>query len=136
MPRSDHPVAWHALSIADVLNRLESDDVGLSQAQAASRLAKYDPERLPGTPPDTGWTGLSAAGPVTSIGSDHTMPPPTGELDPPVSAANGSMPTWISSTRLMPIAISAWPSSRFHMEPFSRSPHRRVLRKRSQGGTP
>jgi magnesium-transporting ATPase (P-type) len=40
---------WHTLSIEQTLQRLDANAEGLSQAQAAARLEKYGPNRLPET---------------------------------------------------------------------------------------
>src|SRR5262245_26042859 len=40
--------AWHAMSPADVVKRLSTNsEHGLDQAEAAARLQKYGPNRLP-----------------------------------------------------------------------------------------
>jgi len=45
---------WHAAEISAVLAGLETDpDVGLSSADAATRLGKYGPNQLPAVPRDT-----------------------------------------------------------------------------------
>ena len=41
-------VAWHAISVDEVVNRLATDRAkGLDSADAAARLQKYGPNRLP-----------------------------------------------------------------------------------------
>lgn len=44
---SSHPVAWYALPLAEVIQRLGTDiEMGLTQAEAARRLAQYGPNTL------------------------------------------------------------------------------------------
>jgi magnesium-transporting ATPase (P-type) len=45
------PFVWHALSLAQVLDRLRSSPAGLSEDEAARRLSWYGPNRLPERPP-------------------------------------------------------------------------------------
>src|SRR6516164_4675550 len=41
-------VAWHAISVDEVVNRLATDGAkGLDPAEAGARLQKYGPNRLP-----------------------------------------------------------------------------------------
>ena len=40
-------IAWHALEIDETFKRVASDECGLSDAEAKSRLAEYGPNRLP-----------------------------------------------------------------------------------------
>jgi len=47
--------AWHAQSVRQVLEQLGTREVGLSQAEAAARLEKYGPNRLPQQPPPALW---------------------------------------------------------------------------------
>jgi magnesium-transporting ATPase (P-type) len=45
---TDHAVAWHATAVDEVVSRLATDGVkGLEPADAAARLQKYGPNRLP-----------------------------------------------------------------------------------------
>lgn len=44
---NENPVPWHCLSGAEALARTGSSAAGLSQAEAASRLARFGPNRLP-----------------------------------------------------------------------------------------
>ncbi len=45
---TDHAVAWHATAVDEVVRRLATDGVkGLEPADAAARLQKYGPNRLP-----------------------------------------------------------------------------------------
>ncbi len=44
---SSRQIAWHALDVAEVLQRLDSDEQGLSAAQADERLSRFGPNRLP-----------------------------------------------------------------------------------------
>ena len=49
-PTADAMPAWHALALPEVLDALGCDEHGLSEAEAAARLARYGPNRLPVTP--------------------------------------------------------------------------------------
>ncbi len=44
---SSRQIAWHALDVAEILQRLDSDAQGLSATQAGQRLSRYGPNRLP-----------------------------------------------------------------------------------------
>ncbi|MBY0576175.1 MAG: cation-transporting P-type ATPase [Gallionellaceae bacterium] len=44
---TEHPTDWHSLLVQDVLNLLAADHAGLSVEEAALRLRKYGPNRLP-----------------------------------------------------------------------------------------
>jgi len=46
-PDPDRPQSWHALSPAAALTALGSTDYGLSETEAARRLARFGPNRLP-----------------------------------------------------------------------------------------
>ena len=46
---------WHALPAADALLRLDSSAGGLSESEAAGRLARWGPNRLRATPPVSAW---------------------------------------------------------------------------------
>ncbi|HEX6374016.1 MAG TPA: HAD-IC family P-type ATPase [Longimicrobium sp.] len=52
--------AWHALSPDDALARLESAPGGLSDAEAARRLARWGPNALRAAPPASAWKILLA----------------------------------------------------------------------------
>ena len=47
--------AWHTLDVSDVAERLDANEHGLSQSEAAARLTKYGPNHLPQNPPTTLW---------------------------------------------------------------------------------
>ncbi|MFN2316313.1 MAG: cation-translocating P-type ATPase [Gemmatimonadales bacterium] len=47
--------AWHTLARADVLRRLDAPDAGLSSREAADRLARVGPNRLPEAPSPSWW---------------------------------------------------------------------------------
>ncbi|HEU4455705.1 MAG TPA: HAD-IC family P-type ATPase [Longimicrobium sp.] len=51
---------WHALPAADALLRLDSSAGGLSEREAAGRLARWGPNRLRATPPVSAWKILLA----------------------------------------------------------------------------
>ncbi|HYR08383.1 MAG TPA: HAD-IC family P-type ATPase [Longimicrobium sp.] len=53
-------VAWHALAAEDALARLESAPGGLSEAEAARRLARWGPNALRAVPPASAWKILLA----------------------------------------------------------------------------
>ena len=42
----DENTAWHALEVADALDRLDSSALGLSAAEAAARLGRDGPNEL------------------------------------------------------------------------------------------
>jgi len=44
---SPRQIAWHAADVAEVFERLDSSEQGLSGEQASERLSKYGPNRLP-----------------------------------------------------------------------------------------
>jgi magnesium-transporting ATPase (P-type) len=46
---------WHAIDLASVREFLDATPSGLSDLEAASRLAKYGPNELPHTPPPAWW---------------------------------------------------------------------------------
>jgi len=48
-------IAWHALSIIDVLRHVDSDPEGLSGAEAAARLERYGPNALQVARPISPW---------------------------------------------------------------------------------
>jgi magnesium-transporting ATPase (P-type) len=50
MPPTPDPPAWHALPAEQTLDVLRSSSAGLEQAEAARRLARYGPNRLPEPP--------------------------------------------------------------------------------------
>ncbi|ROR32675.1 HAD-IC family P-type ATPase [Inmirania thermothiophila] len=52
MPREGAAPQWHALAAAEVLARLASGPDGLGAAEAAARLARHGPNRLPPPPRD------------------------------------------------------------------------------------
>jgi Ca2+-transporting ATPase len=55
----DSRIAWHALSSAEVVQRLETDAAaGLAQSQAAGRLAELGPNQLQESPPPPWWRKL------------------------------------------------------------------------------
>ena len=54
------PEPWHALAAEAVLARLESSGNGLSEGEAAERLARWGPNRLRAAPPVSAWTILLA----------------------------------------------------------------------------
>ena len=49
----DHSLAWYALPEASVLEKLQTTSLGLSDEQAAERLAEFGPNSLPVKPPPT-----------------------------------------------------------------------------------
>lgn len=56
----DAPPAWHALPAADVITALESDaHTGLTQAEAARRLNRHGPNRLPEVARKPAWVRLA-----------------------------------------------------------------------------
>lgn len=57
MNDSPGTVAWHALSAEDALARLASSPAGLTDGEAATRLARVGPNSLPREAPD-GWATL------------------------------------------------------------------------------
>ena len=55
----DSRIAWHALSSAEVVRRLETDAAaGLAQSQAAARLVELGPNQLQESPPPPWWRKL------------------------------------------------------------------------------
>lgn len=52
---SQNVAAWHALGIKELLTRLEANEHGLSDAEAASRLTRFGPNHLPQKPPTPLW---------------------------------------------------------------------------------
>lgn len=46
---------WHSQPLTRVLESVSSTGQGLSAGEAAQRLAKYGPNRLPQRPPPTWW---------------------------------------------------------------------------------
>ncbi len=55
----DSRIDWHALSSAEVVQRLETDAAaGLAQSQAAGRLAELGPNQLQESPPPPWWRKL------------------------------------------------------------------------------
>ncbi|MFI4874066.1 MAG: cation-translocating P-type ATPase [Blastopirellula sp. JB062] len=55
MEKKQPQAAWHALPLAELLQRLHSTEQGLSTAESRSRLAEYGPNRLPEQAPPTVW---------------------------------------------------------------------------------
>ncbi len=49
--QADEAIAWHALDRPTLLERLRSDPAGLSDEEAARRLQRFGPNRLPERPP-------------------------------------------------------------------------------------
>lgn len=70
---------WHALAVAEALERLAASTGGLTSAEAAERQARHGPNRLPEAKPRSGWVRfitqfhnvliyvLLAAGAVTAV---------------------------------------------------------------------
>jgi len=55
----DSRIAWHALSSAEVVRRLETDAAaGLTESQVAARLAELGPNQLQESPPPPWWQKL------------------------------------------------------------------------------
>ncbi|MCS7466810.1 HAD-IC family P-type ATPase [Stieleria sp. ICT_E10.1] len=48
-------LAWHALDVDGVVRKLEAGEHGLSETEAAARLARYGPNHLPRKPPTPLW---------------------------------------------------------------------------------
>ncbi|HEX6909023.1 MAG TPA: HAD-IC family P-type ATPase [Longimicrobium sp.] len=57
---ADASVPWHALPVADALQRLDSGVDGLSEREAAERLARWGPNVLRASPPSSAWKILVA----------------------------------------------------------------------------
>ncbi|HNO88324.1 MAG TPA: cation-transporting P-type ATPase, partial [Rhodocyclaceae bacterium] len=55
----ERAAAWHARSPQDVLDALRSSPHGLTTADAAERLRRYGPNRLPGRPGPGPWQRLA-----------------------------------------------------------------------------
>ncbi|MGD9922829.1 MAG: HAD-IC family P-type ATPase [Pseudorhodoplanes sp.] len=54
------PFAWHAATVEDCLHRLDTQSDGLSSDEAARRLAKFGPNRLPTSRPRSALTRFAA----------------------------------------------------------------------------
>jgi hypothetical protein len=52
--------AWHAIEVADVVQRLGTSERGLSSTEAAARLTRYGHNRLRVAPPVAAWKILAA----------------------------------------------------------------------------
>ena len=59
-PTPTRPVPWHALAPEEALARLESGAEGLSEAEAAARLARWGPNVLRAAPAASAWKILLA----------------------------------------------------------------------------
>lgn len=53
--RQPTATAWHALGLAEVLQKLDATEHGLSVGEAKARLGEYGPNRLPEKPPASLW---------------------------------------------------------------------------------
>lgn len=54
-PTTQELTAWHAISVDELSKQLAANEHGLSEREAASRLAKYGPNHLPQKPPVPLW---------------------------------------------------------------------------------
>ncbi len=104
-PASNAPVvapAWHMRATADVRRELEVGGDGLSGAEAASRLARHGPNRLPEAPPTPVWVValrqfrspliyILAAAALVSVVVGH---PQDAFFIGIVLALNGAIGTW------------------------------------------
>ena len=58
MSKTQQPVAWHTQELPVLLADFETKSQGLEQAEAATRLLRYGPNRLPERPPRPWWNIL------------------------------------------------------------------------------
>ena len=54
-PKRQQGTPWHALSLPEVLAKVEGSESGFSESEAKTRLDKFGPNELPQQPPPTWW---------------------------------------------------------------------------------